>query len=349
MEDELTIDRLAEVIGDRRTALAGKYPLIVLWHQVATDRKGVAEGLRQATAGSPIVSLVAPKDFTDENAVMYDLCQLIDENRAAFAPPLFPSDPFDPPVTLVLVSRSPLSFDPTGSSAMLPEWFPGCGGKEITAWIEDLRWTAMGPLDVEEARVSLLCERLYELDVAMVDRWTKGRQSDANRGDHLFTLMPELPNPNVASATTLPVDAFLLSAEDNLKQIRYPGAFRPSAKSDTPSLVGRLANLASRTCRNDLIDRSKVLADALGLPPGVPPPDDSLVTVLARTANTVPDLRVRFARNLMITLSAAYQFSNAKAHGDRAPDFPITLIQGFSGNLRNTLRELVRCLKSWPV
>jgi hypothetical protein len=90
------------------------------------------------------------------------------------------------------------------------------------------------------------------------------------------------------------------------------------------------------------------LARALGLPANADPPPDSLPTILARSANRVPDPRVRCGRNILLTICAASQFVNADAHVDRTPEFPIPLIKSFSHGLRDNLLELVRCLKRWP-
>ena len=73
------------------------------------------------------------------------------------------------------------------------------------------------------------------------------------------------------------------------------------------------------------------------------------MTVLNRSTNAVSEQPSRFARNLILTVYAASQLVNARAHKDTAPEFPLVLLQGLSLDLRERLADLAYCLENWPL
>ncbi len=341
MQTTLSPNRLVEILRRERQESIGR-PILAYWNVVLSDRQRYSEDLRSIAAEIPVVALVLRSGFENENSVMTDLRRLIEDNRQLFEAPAFPAAPVDLPLTLVLLSRTPLSFPQCTSPTVLPGWFPVQGGELIHIKIENLIWKAQGGLDVAEAETEELCEKLCRLDRVAVARWKRCRARTPSRGDEFFALL--VRDPRAVTA-----DDFLKSVEEYHRlEICNPAGFRPSAKPDTPSLVGRLFSLAARISRDGLLEPARKLAAALDLPADRTPPDDSLVTVLGRSTNSVPHLPTRLTRNLILTSFAASQFVNTKSHADKSPEYPIVLLQSFSYDLRATLEELIRCLEEWP-
>jgi hypothetical protein len=342
-------DRLLEVIRRKRLDVLDR-DIVAYWYRVLTDRSDYAAKLRQLAAGLPVVPMVVRGGFANYNSVMSDLRQLVLDHRHHFEPPTFPALPVQRPVTLVLLSKTPFELPETESPTALPDWFPMRGGEIIKVKIEDLCWRALVPLDAEEVRCGELCDRLFALESNLVQRWRAARLRDRNAGDIFFTSISPIPSSPFSAASPRPTaDDFLCQAEKYHGSLTDSTGFRPSAKANTPSLIGRLFRLASQTSRDDLLSRVRELAAALALPPDRQAPRDSLVTVLSRSTNSVPEQPLRFARNLILTAYAASQFVNAKAHKDTTPEFPLVLLQGLSLDLRETLAELTHCLGTWPM
>ena len=341
MNDSMPPDRLLEAINRRRVD-APVRDIVAYWYRVLTDRGEYAAKLAQLAAGRPVVPMVVRGGFTNYNSVTSDLRQLIVDHREHFEPPAFPEPPVECPVTLVLLGKTAFELPETDSPAAMPEWFPIRGGEIVKIKIEDLYWKALVPLDAEEVRCDELGERIFALETALVRRWRAARRRDLAAGDSFFARI--CPTPPLLTA-----DEFLSRAEAYHATLTVQSGFRPSAKQDTPSLVGHIFRLAGQTSRDDLLPRARELAGALSLPPDHPAPRDSLVTVLNRSTNAVSEQPSRFARNLILTVYAASQLVNARAHKDTAPEFPLVLLQGLSLDLREKLAELAYCLENWPL
>lgn len=339
--DLMPPDRLLEVISRRRSEVSHR-DIVAYWYRVLADRREYAAALAQLTAGKPLVAMVVRGGFANYNSVTNDLLQLIVDHRKSFEPPTFPEPPVERPVTLVLLSKTAFELPETDSPAAMPEWFPVRGGEIVKIKIEDLCWRTLVPLDAEEVRCDELCERIFAVEKALVRRWRASRCCVPAAGNDFFARICPTPPPPTA-------DDLLTRAEAYHATLKVQSGFRPSARQDTPSLVGHIFRLAGRTSRDDLLSRAREMAGALALPPDRPPPGDSLVTVLNRSTNAVSEQPSRFARNLILTVYAASQLVNAKAHKDNVPEFPLLLLQGLSLDLREKLTELANCLDNWPL
>ena len=174
--------------------------------------------------------------------------------------------------------------------------------------IQDLMWTASGRLDVPEARIESICEKLYALDLAMVRRLKRVHEGNHNSSTAFFEFIKNEQRTDKTTKTLQPSEKFgefLESAKVYLESdVRNPEGFRASAK-DAKSIAGRLMRLASKSSPDELPRHADALARALDLATGAEFPDDALVSVLLRSVNAPREKSVYFARNLIMTVFAA--------------------------------------------
>jgi hypothetical protein len=120
--------------------------------------------------GHPVVVLVVRKTrFDNTNAVLDDFVELLQDNQEACEKHLI-GDVTTDRRAVVLLARNTLNFSQISSPVTLPAWFPGLGGRLATVIIEDLTWHAACPLNAEEAAVDQLCQLLFSLEGALLER-----------------------------------------------------------------------------------------------------------------------------------------------------------------------------------
>jgi hypothetical protein len=343
--DDMTPERLLELIEERRKSHAGK-PVVALWVQLTTDRQAFARGLLEAARGSSVIPMVVRQGFQDDNAVMGDLCTLILENRERVTALATHESNDGLPIVLLLLGRSQFRLNPSSSMVEMPEWFPGLGGTQASIWLEDLKWTARAGLNAPECRAGEIEGWLYRLDRSLVARLRQTYLRDKNPGHALYDLiLARTIKPAIKDAAAPLYPQWLDSADAYLNQeVRSTTAYRPTAK-EARSVVVRLRLIGSATTPDELPRVAEKLAKALALPAGLDLPDP-LVAVLFRSVNPVTDPPIRWARNLIVTLFAAGQFTMATHHAEHFDTYPLTLLQSLALNLLETLQGLDRTLQS---
>jgi hypothetical protein len=329
----LTPERLVAVVEQRYVGL--DEPIVVLWQQVLTDREGFRQQIESCKGNLRLVTIVVRGGFDDPNAIMSDLNEAIDKHK-----PQFQSLPDSrDPTIILLLSRTEFGLPQISSPCVLPHWFPRYGGRTFHITIEDITQSANGPMNVQEARVEQICESLFLLEAAMINRLLLAFKEDQNCGKSFFDIVKDDKKPEEKYTD------FLNIAKNYLNEIRNPGGYRPSAREGR-SVISRLLRLMQKTSPDEIGRRAKALSTALGVTDSDKiTSDDALVAVLLRPANrdsSSSSAPSRFGRNLIIAIYASSQFVTAAMHADDYPSYPLLLLQSMSQNLQTTLIGLRR-------
>lgn len=106
--------------------------------------------------------------FRSANAVLADVLEIIDENKALF-------EAIDrnktKRVTILLLAKDEFRLSQAGSPITLPEWFPVLPGVETFFHISDIGLTAeVSMLDCPEARIEHVSMLVFKLERAIVDK-----------------------------------------------------------------------------------------------------------------------------------------------------------------------------------
>ena len=186
----LSPERLLELIDRRRQEPAGR-SVVAFWYQIPRDREGFAERICAERGDLPVVPLVVREGFLHGNAVMGDLCRLIERNRERIESSPRPGHGDNSPLVLLLLSVDPFQLNQISSLVALPDWFPIQGGLNTTIVVEDLFWTARSGLDAEESRIDEIQELLCRIDLALVTRlaWAHAQDKEIHQG--FFELIRE--------------------------------------------------------------------------------------------------------------------------------------------------------------
>lgn len=316
-------------------------PLQVYWLQLNSDRDHYRSEIVQLRGALPIVPIVVREAlFTNPNALMSDLHSVVSANREAFG--WLDETPTDDcaPLVVLLLSRSPLALPQVSSPVTMPGWFPRVGGVSVHVTIQDITYVADAPLSARECRVDEVCSRLHELEGVLIRKLRAQAERDHRRTNALYD---HIRTKDEADTSFL---EFLDRATQHHDSVSDPATYRPSVR-DGNSLVARLIRMVLASTPDELSNRSKAVARALGLDDTqYTSVDDSLLAVLFRPANKEPNQATRTARNLLVTVLASYQFVTGAAHADDYPRFPVLLLRSMSFNIRLTLERFVHSLST---
>jgi hypothetical protein len=313
-------------------------PINAYWMCVSEDRDRYAEVLSDALAEEPVVVLVVRDGrFTNANALFADFVELISLNREACEQRL------DATLTkcgFVLLSRSELAVPQISSPAALPEWFPIGGGTTVSALIEDLTWTADSSLAAPELKIGELCEDLLDLEEALLLRIKRVQEYDSDRRKTMAFL------DLIRRETGEKLEDIVETALVQHASVTTPSSFRPSLR-DARSLVARLWAVVQEKSPEQMMAASKAVATALDLPESLAPGwHESIESVLRRPSGGETDARLRFARNVLLTIGATCQLVTAAAHADSYEHYPIPLLRSFSYDLRRSLAEAAGSIRT---
>jgi hypothetical protein len=137
-------DRVAETIT--RLDLVADAPLNAYWLNIAGDRSDYASRLQPLVRDRGLgVLIVRSSGFTNANALMVDLVQLLEQNRAEFLRALAHPRPDMGRIGVVLLARRELAMGQAYSPVIWPDWVPGVGNREITCFITDVRSAGVLP------------------------------------------------------------------------------------------------------------------------------------------------------------------------------------------------------------
>jgi len=304
----------------------------VLWHAVGGSRTECQDQLLELTCGLPIaVLLVGPTGFVTPNALIDDICGLLDDNRVACLS-MLGDEPLERCVLIVL-SRVPLTIADVSSPAIIPDWFPVGGGEVHNVRIYDALLEARVGLLAPEAHVSEISWQLASIEGALVRRY---RLSYEHSKVSAATLLEDLRNDRSADKNT-GVAEFIEKFERNQLTIRQPNAYRPSL-SATDSLLAQIWRLAQDSSSESLRKPAKRLAVALEFPEDLDVPDPPLTVVLRRSPFTEPHRGIVFAQHLMAAIRDSCQLTTAAAHSDQYPSYPVALLNSVSTDLLRYLQ-----------
>jgi hypothetical protein len=324
--------KLVEVI--ERRAKDSSEPIIAFWYSLTGPREEYAQAVRDTNQQIPIAPLIPrrPGMFEAPNALVSDLVQLIDESRSEFEGLKDKGWPIEQPIVFLILSRTPLSIAGGCSPTPLPAWFPRLGGSIVTLEIQDLTFSADGPLNCSEAAIPVLCEALFTLEVALVTRLKARLTEDPNSCYDFF---------HRVAPSEIPID-LTSSWEKNACNVKEAGAFRPSVK-DGASVVARLVRLFGKTTPDQISNVGESIAKALQCELAE---EASLISVLFRPTQRNPSAYATFGRNLLVMVYSGYQYVTAAAHADGYPNFPISLIHATSNHLSHTICCLAETISS---
>ena len=276
--------------------------------------------------------------FVDPNAVMNDLGNVLEHCESDLRVPdmreRLARHGF---VDFVLISRREFALAATSSPLQVPEWFPVSAGREVTARIEDLTWSAGVALSAPEAHTGEIKRLLCELDGILLER-----VREVGARDHrLVRGLLDRIHPDSEESVSL--DDFLSRAQAALDKVRNPLDYRPSARSGT--VVGRLWSLTARTHPDGLGKVAVNLAKALQIGDrGIDGHEESIMAVLGRPTNPMGDAGKRWAFDIIVTVRAACQFVTAAAHADAYARYPVRLVGSLSRELQRSLDGFVEVL-----
>lgn len=325
MTTDVSAPRLAEVI--RRRLRSSSCEVNVYWMKVTERRDDYAAILRQELVDDPVVvTVIRDQRFTNANAILNDLVDLITENRALCEERLGNACG---PCAFVLLARTELAIAQSSSPVVLPSWFPMRGGTTVSTRMEDLTWSAEAPLGA--ARIGELCEGLLDIESALYSRISRVRSLDHRKTSAFLHLVRR------EQAETL--DDILQAASQHLAGVTTPAGFRPSLR-DGRALVARLWSVVQARQPEQLAQPSQAMASALDLPQTF---DlewyESLSSVLRRPSGGEPNVALRFCRNLLMSITTSCQLITAAAHEDDYGHYSVALIRSTSYDLRRSLAD----------
>jgi hypothetical protein len=328
--NEVRPERVAETVIAKLAMASSE--ISAYWMAVAGDRERYAAGIRSAVAGEPIVVFIVREiGFNNPNSIASDVIRAMELNRAASEAALCWQGS-ELHCAIILLGRAPLGVAQASSPVTLPEWSPIRPGETVTIVIEDLTWTVDAPLKGAEARIDEICEDLYMLEGALIRRLRSIHQADHGAGNALLEL--------IRSDPTEKYNLLLTAFEHAHASVSVPSGFRPSLRTSN-SLVARLWSVVQGRKPEALHGPSKALASALGLQNlGEMLRQNTwegFVAVLSRPSSRDSSESERFARGLLMTLSACCQFVTAAAHSDEYARYPVPLLISFSYDVRRSL------------
>jgi hypothetical protein len=330
----LTAERIIDSIKFRSDR--AKDPILVFWCQLPSSREEMCRRINTLKGDLDLTPLVLRGGgFDNPNAVLSDLNKLIREHKTQFerGPRLLLQDPG--PIIILLLSLTEFTLPQISSLITLPDWFPRLGGHSIFILIEDLTRTADGPMNAQEVQVSDLCERIFALEVALVNRLSLVLERDRHGGQAFYSFIKK---ENEKYGT------FLSESIKYHTEVRNPQGFRPSLK-EKRCLVSRLIYLVRMCTVDEITKRAEALSIALNLPDNIPIPPDSMVSVLLRATNKQTPT-TSFARNLLMTVYASAQLITAAAHADEYSRYSIVLLRSISFNLRSVLDSSLQLIEN---
>jgi hypothetical protein len=308
----------------------------IYWVAVADARADYAAALNGQFAGEAAMAVVVRgAGFENPNCVFDDFVDLVRSERRGVEEHLIAGETSER-CAIVLVAHSELRVVQASSPVVLPEWFPISGGETVTGRIEDLTWVVEAPLNTGEARVPELCRLMFRLEGDLLTRLVVARSNPRT----ILSLFDRVKRDSESLAD------FLTGAESSRARITNPEAYRPSLK-EQQSLLARLLLLVQKEKPAGLTKPAQALASALNLPDAIEIAwHESLPAVLGRPPNPDSSDAIRFARGLLLTLSASAQYVTAAAHADAYRAYPVPLLRATSYDLRRGLSDAAAVVRA---
>jgi hypothetical protein len=299
------------------------------WFRVVGDRDAYASAVTEQLSGHPVmVCIVRDSSFNNPNAVAADVMSLIEANRATSEAALF-AHPSELHCGVLMLGRSSLAIPQASSPVTLPSWFQVRPGETVNILVEDLTWAVDAPLNCAPVKINEICERLYDLEGAIIARLTAVYDVNHGAGNGFMEAIRQDGDGKYGE--------ILEDFAAYHREISVPSAFRPSLRAGS-SLVSRLWRIVQSRSPNDLHKPAKGLAAALDLEKSLA--FESFAGVITRPANPDSSPTHGLCRNLLVSASSGCQLVTAAAHADSYRRYPVPLLISFSYELRSSLAEV---------
>lgn len=306
------------------------------WVEETGSRSELARALSQDLSDLAVMpAIVKGGDFDDANGIIDDVARTIEGNRSWFTEQMRSTVIRDQKFSLALISKAALGVPQLSSPVALPDWFPAWPERLITVKITSIAHSIDLSLASPDVPISMINSALLDLERAVCDRLHAVLSDDPGKLTRLFTR---------AGGSGGALDpAKLITKARSEAGARSPDDFRPGGGADSPHMVSMLFRLWWDCSPGNLHDLAKSLAEALDIA------DDtdikaqySLGSLLTRTAKPPPSKTppgVMFARNALVTLSHAIQFTNAAHHAGDYPNFPAMLTVAYARDIARSCKK----------
>jgi hypothetical protein len=312
----------SNVAGFLRREFATQECLVAAYWAVCSDsRQHYCDELQSLTADLPILPIpVEKRSFEDPDGVQDDLVAALSSMERWFTADRRSQIESHRKIMVVLVSRRRLRIPQLSSPCALPQWFPLWPGHELNIKVDSLEIRARFSLDDSSFETRRVNEALMALETA-IQRVLRGVIVERR-----VELPPRSRSVFFGDDRNLDFDT-LAKAEEALRLVTSPSAFRPSGDARSAFMVSKIYRLWWRTRPDDLHELSKNVATALCIYEKPINRNFSLLSLLVRPFE--PKLSetadgVVFARNLIVSIVHAMQVSTACAHAGDYPQFQWT-------------------------
>jgi len=305
------------------------------WVEETGSRTELARSLGQHLAELAVMpAIVRGGDFDDANGVIDDLARTIEGNQSWFTAQMRQAIIRDQKFSLVLISKAPLGVPQLSSPVALPDWFPAWPERLITVNISSITHSIDLSLASPDVPISLINSSLLDLERALCNRLQAVLASDSKKLAGLLV--------RIGGSGSAPSPENLLTKACSEAAACSPDEFRPGGSADSPHLVSILFRLWWGCSPGNLHELSKSLAEALDIACSTSiEPQYSLGSLLTRSTRPPPSKTppgVTFARNVLVSLSHAIQFTNAAHHAGDYPNFPALLTIAYARDIARSCR-----------
>jgi hypothetical protein len=324
-------DQVSTVIRD--LALKSTATLCAYWLAVTGDRDDYAARLRPelASEGMPVL-IIRRERFDNPNSLMTDIVHVLSSNRPAVLAALARNPNR---INIVLLARTELAMGQSSSPVTWPRWVPAVGGKEVACFITDVTRRIDVPFGgVDSSRVN---RALYMVESALVRRLVQVSARAPEQQAGFFDA--------IAKRGDVSCLAFLAGARKALREVTDTDAYRPAMKKGG-SVTSRLWEIAQSGSGDGLDSAADELARAMQIPAEASLEGwrEGLFGALARGHHPGDPLSRRFARDIIVTVSAACRFITCRHHSDEYPSFPVNLLVATIDDLYRSLAGIEACL-----
>ncbi|QPF76185.1 hypothetical protein G8A07_26835 [Roseateles sp. DAIF2] len=313
------------------------------WLEEAASRSELVSQLSALLSDLPVLIAAVPKGaFDDPNGIIDDLAKTISDNAEWFGEEKRTAITRDEKFSLVLVSKRALDVPQLSSPVTLPDWFPQWPGELLTVTIKSVTDAIDISFASADIPVASINASLHALESALCAR--------------LDSVLRRAPTAAASLRARLggskgPVDLIqLISQSEEKRRSVAPADFRPGGSASGEYLVSRLFSQWWECSHKDLHRLAVDIAEALDIHTGSKvEAQHSLASLLTRTvrpklAETPPG--VTLARNAIVSLAHAIQFTNAVHHAGDYPNFPAALTISYAKDLSRSCKRAADALST---
>lgn len=320
-------------------------PVVVFWWQISERRDELAVEVERTAIGVFVVAHVLRSNrFSTPNSLQSDISEVIESCRSRLEK--FPDS--ESRVAVFILSKTPFSLPATSSPANIPSWLPKLGGTCQCVPIVDLTWCADSPLNAPIANASAIGPLLYDMEGLLIELSQRKFNENKSAFDSLWGRINDIQQKQKGGGTGEfnGVTDYLNKAAEHHRSLNRLG-FRPSA-AKIVSFLGVVLRLCSASSSDAMHQIGESLCNAIGLDEVsvkdwvVPEP---FVSVLLRPTQSLP-AKVKYGRNLVLTVFTCAQLNTAGAHADQYPKFSNQIVEGVSRDLLQCLSLFVTQLES---